>query len=167
MSHSLASIPSLDLVTLGLDGEITPENTEAKIYSAEKYLATLPQAEIEPEHVFADGLYSRKLFIPKDHWITGKVHKQSDLNIVVFGAMKILTKNGFKEVQGGDQFAGSAGIKQMGYAYEDTLWITVHHTHLTDLDEIDKELFEDNDEPKVLDFKSGKQINEVLAWQQQ
>lgn len=153
---------SLDLVTLGLDGVLEPETINAKIYSAEKYLASLPQTEVEPEHVFADGLYSRKILIPAGNWITGKVHKQSDLNIVVYGHMKILTKNGFREAHGGEQFAGSAGIKQMGFAFEDTLWVTVHHTHLTDLDEIDKELFEDNNEPKVLDFKTGKQVQEVL-----
>jgi hypothetical protein len=147
-----------------LDVDFTkPDEVNKKIYGAEVFLASLEQAEVEPIHTFADGLYSRKLFIPKDHWITGKVHKQNDLNIVVYGHMKIMTSEGFKEVAGPVEFTGKAGIKQIGYAYEDTLWITVHHTHLTDLDEIDKELFEDNGEPKVLDFKTGKQITGVLA----
>src|ERR1035437_3971231 len=51
--------------------------TEAKIYSAERFLATLPQTEVEPKHVFADGIYSRELLIPAGNWITGKVHKQN------------------------------------------------------------------------------------------
>src|ERR1035437_7881782 len=137
--------------------------TEAKIYSAERFLATLPQTEVDPRHVFADGIYSRELLIPAGNWITGKVHKQNDLNIVVYGHMKVMTSEGFKEVAGPAHFTGKAGVKKIGYAYEDTLWITVHHTHLTDLDEIEKELFEDNGEPKVLDFKTGKSTQESLT----
>ena len=142
--------------------QLSPEEMRKKIFEVEKFLCSVPQTEVEPIHIFADGLYSRQLLIPKDNWITGRVHKQNDLNVVVYGRMKVLTENGFVEVVGPTQFTGRAGIKQMGYAYEDTLWITIHHTHLTDLDEIDKELFEDNDEPRVLDFKTGKQIVGVL-----
>jgi hypothetical protein len=154
MEYPLDLLSSLDMSD--------PVAVRAKIFGFERVLASLEQTEVEPIHVFADGLYSRQLLIPADNWITGKVHKQNDLNIVVYGRMRVLTENGFIEVAGPTQFTGKAGIKQMGYAYEDTLWITVHHTYLTDLDEIDAELFEDNDEPKVLDFKTGKQIVGVL-----
>lgn len=142
---------------------LSHEEINHKIYGAERFLASYPQAEIEPVHVFAFGLYSRCLFIPKNHWITGKVHKQNDLNVVMYGRMRVLSENGFSDVEGPTQFTGKAGIKQLGFAYEDTMWITVHHTHLTNLDDIERELFEDYGEPKVLDFKTGKQIIGALS----
>lgn len=134
-----------------------------KILEASRFLASLPQTEIEPRHVFADGLYSREILIPAGCMITGKIHKNCDLNIVVYGHMRVRTEDGIKEVHGPCCFHGNAGVAQAGYAYEDTLWITVHATRTTDLDELEKELFIEVDgEPHVLDFETGKVIQETL-----
>lgn len=134
-----------------------------KILEAEKFIASLPQIEIEPHHVFADGIYSREILIPAGTVITGKVHRNSDLNIVIYGHMRVRTEDGIKEVHGPAHFRGCAGVKQIGYAYDDTLWITVHATRTTDLDELEKELFiECEDEPHVLDFKTGKALQKEL-----
>lgn len=134
-----------------------------KILEAEKFIASLPQVEIEPKHVFADGIYSREILIPAGTVITGKVHRNSDLNIVVYGHMRVRTEDGIKDVHAPAHFRGCAGVKQIGYAYDDTLWITVHATRTTNLDELEKELFiECEDEPHVLDFKTGKALQKEL-----
>jgi hypothetical protein len=101
--------------------------------------------------------------IPKDAVLTGRVHKQNDLNIVIYGEMDVLTESGMKRIIGPAVFPGKAGVKQFGIAYADTLWVTVHHTHLTDLEEIDKELFEDG--PGIYDFVTGKLKQETLPCQ--
>jgi hypothetical protein len=44
------------------------------------------------------------------------------------------------------------------------VWITVHHTHLTDLEEIEKELFET--EETMFDFVTGCVKQEALPCQQ-
>lgn len=139
----------------------TPEETRGFIYDLENLIKQAPQIEIPVVHKFADGLYYREILIPKGTVMTGRIHKQNDLNIVYYGDMEVLTENGLRWVIGAESFPGKAGIKQFGIAHEDTLWATVHHTHLTDLDELEKELFED--EESLFDFKTGEVSQAALA----
>lgn len=132
----------------------TPEEIRGAILAAEGLMRQMPQVEIEPTHAFAQGLYSRSILIPKGTTLTGKVHKQDDLQIMVYGDISVLTEHGFKRLVGHQVFRGKAGLKQIGYAHEDTLWITVHAAESTDMDELERLLFEDEGSP--LDFKTGK-----------
>ena len=135
-------------------GNYSPEEVRAAICAVEDHMRTLPLIEVQTTHKFADGLYYREILIPKGCAITGSIHKQADMNIVYYGDMDVLTEFGMKRVIGACSFPGKAGMKQFGIANEDTLWATVHHTHLTDLDEIEKELFEDCH--SMFDFKTGE-----------
>jgi hypothetical protein len=143
--------------------EITPERVAEFMSTFEAELAKAPQYEFTVEHEFADGIYSRRLFIPAGATIMGLVHKQNDLNIMVYGDIDVLTANGMRRIEGHEVFPGEAGIKQFGHAYKDTLWITVHHTHLTDLHEIEEALFEEG--IAAFDFITGKVKPEVLQCQ--
>ena len=142
---------------------VTREAAREFIYDMEQCIKSAPQIEIQVEHYFADGLYMRKIFIPAGLAFTGRVHKQDDLQIIFYGDLAILTEDGFKRFTGPDQFTSKAGLKPFAVAYQDTLWATVHHTHLTDLDEIDRTLFEEDEH--MFDFKTGKLKEEVLPWQ--
>jgi hypothetical protein len=123
----------------------------------------LPQVTIEPTHVFAEGLYARGIMIPKGTILTGKVHKQDDLQIMVSGDILVKTEAGEKRLQGFNMFASKAGYQQIGRALEDTLWVTVHATEETDLGRLEELLYED--EPSMLDFKTGQPIVNVMeAW---
>lgn len=135
-----------------------------KMRSAEQYLATLPQVEIPVKHTFGYGTYAREIMIPKGITCTGKIHLFDDINIVPYGRMEVLTDEGqFVEVVGPCTFVAKAGVKKMGRAIEDTLWITIHATEETDLDIIEHTLFAECDgEPNVIDFKTGKPIQEAL-----
>ena len=138
--------------------EHTPEEIQEAILAAEGLMRQLPQVEIEPTHVFAQGLYSRSILIPKGVRLTGKVHKQDDLQIMVYGDITILTEHGMQRLEGHHVFRGKAGVKQIGHAHEDTLWITVHAAVETDLDRLEELLFEDEASP--LDFKTGRSSEE-------
>jgi hypothetical protein len=142
--------------------EHSPEEVRAAILAAEGVMRQLPQVEIEPTHVFAQGLYSRSILIPKGVRITGKVHRQDDLQIMVYGDITILTPDGFKRLVGHHVFRGKAGVKQIGHAHEDTLWITVHAAVETDLDRLEEVLYED--EGNVLDFKTGRAADERVDY---
>lgn len=147
---------------MGEDGEVV-KSLRDQIMAAEQVMALMPQVEIEPTHRFADGVYAREILIPAGTLLTGKVHRNNDLNIVLYGHMSVLTEDGMKEVRGPLTFTACAGVKQMGYAYEDTLWVTIHATPERDLDILEKTLFVECDgEPHVLDFKTGKALQEVL-----
>jgi hypothetical protein len=91
------------------------------------------------------GIYERELFIPKDTILTGKIHLADHIFYLLKGDLSVMTDNGVKRIQAPARFDVKSGIKKIGYAHEDCLCTTFHKTHLTDLDEIEKELFEDSD----------------------
>ena len=139
VSHSLVAEPSL----------------RQKIDYAEEVMRELPQVEVPVRHEFADGLYAREILIPAGTFLTGKVHRFSDMNFVMYGEIDVVTENGPKRVVGPCWFAAKAGAKQIGYAHTDTLWITVHATKNRDLNTLEDELmFPCEWSPH--DFASGK-----------
>ncbi len=142
--------------------EHSPEEIRGAILAAEGLMRQMPQVEITPTHVFAQGLYSRSILIPKGVRLTGKVHRQDDLQIMVYGDITVLTENGMKRLAGHHVFRGKAGIKQIGHAHEDTLWITVHAAQETDLDRLEGILFEDEGSP--LDFHTGREVPERVDY---
>jgi hypothetical protein len=142
--------------------ERTQEEVRGAILAAEGIMRQLPQVAIEPGHVFARGLYARSILIPKGVILTGKVHRQHDLQIMVYGDILVKTEAGEKRLQGFNIFPSRAGYKQIGQALEDTLWVTVHAAEETDLDRLEEMLFED--EPKVLDFKTGQPLADCIDY---
>jgi hypothetical protein len=125
------------------------------IIKAERIMKSMQLVEFPVKHYFSDGTYAREIFIPKGSLLTGRVHKNSDLNIVHYGDMDVMTSHGFKRV-GPCTFTAKAGTKQIGYAYEDTLWTTIHATDETDLAVLDRILYEDEGDDTVYDFATGK-----------
>lgn len=132
-----------------------PLATRDAIDYAERVLRSMPQVEMPVKHYFGDGVYAREIFIPKNTILTGRIHKFNDLNIVHYGDIDVLSTNGFKRV-GPCTFTGKAGTKQIGYAYEDTLWTTFHATTETDLAVLDRILFEDDGSESMFDWATGK-----------
>lgn len=98
------------------------------------------EVELPVKHHFARGVYVRELFIPKGTVLVGKIHKYSQVNIVSKGDISVLTEDGIKRVQAGSTIVSGAGIKRAGYAHEDTVWVTIHGTHETDVDRLEDEL---------------------------
>lgn len=135
---------------------------QGAIVAVKEIMRGMPQVTIEPTHTFAEGLYARGILIPKGTIITGKVHKQDDLQVMVYGDILVKTESGEKRLEGFNMFASKAGYQQIGRALEDTLWVTVHATNSTDLDELEQILFED--EPRVLDFKTGKPMDDCIDY---
>lgn len=101
------------------------------------------QVEIKPIHRFAKGLYAREIFIPKGTLLTGKIHKREHLNIVALGEISVLTEAGPQRIKAPCTIVSLPGTKRVGYAHEDTVWITVHATEETSVERIDDELVVD------------------------
>lgn len=108
----------------------------------EEKMLDMPQFEIEPVHRFSDGLYAREITIPKGCLLTGKVHKTVHLNIISKGDITVWTEEGMKRVQAPFTMVSKPGTKRVGYAHEDTVWTTIHGTHETDLDKLERDLIE-------------------------
>jgi hypothetical protein len=88
------------------------------------------------KHSFAHGLYIREVFMPKDHLIVGKLHRDSYFNSIIRGDVSILTEEGIKRVKGPASLISPAGTKRFGRTHEDTVWVTVHANpdNITDID---------------------------------
>lgn len=105
-----------------------------QIRALEGEIAKLPPAELVETHHFAHGVYGRELFIPAGTVLTGKIHRDSTLNILLQGTIRVTGEDGrISEMSAPAVFVSPPGCKKVGFAITDTRWINVHPTKLTDL----------------------------------
>jgi len=106
-----------------------------KIEQMEDVLLEMPQVDIPVENLFVNGMYARKILIPRDTILTGRVHLADYVDIMLSGDITVATPDGVKRFTGFNIFEGKQGRKRAGYAHEDTHWVTVHRTEIKDADE--------------------------------
>lgn len=116
--------------------------TKEQIDRLQKEVMLFPQAELETEHYFSDGMYCRKLIRPAGTLIVGKVHKKDHFFLCASGEIIAWTENGMKHLKAGDVIESKPGTKRVTLAVTDAIGITVHKTEHTNLDDIEKELIE-------------------------
>lgn len=98
-----------------------------KILSLEQSIAAnLPPVECPVKHHFAEGTYTREMFIPAGTLLTGKIHRHSCINILAQGRIVVVSDEGRKEISAPHTFVSGPGVKKAGYALEDSVWINVH-----------------------------------------
>jgi len=111
-----------------------------QILTVQAELARLPQTELSTEHLFAEGLYVRICHIPAGVMYTGKIQAKEHIFAILKGATHVWTDEGMRTLSAGEVIVGQPGAKRIGIALSDCTAMTVHHTHLSDLDEIEREL---------------------------
>lgn len=99
----------------------------------------LPQTEMPLKHHFSHGVYGRELFIPKDTVLIGRVHKHSNMNVLLKGELTVTTEEGMKRVKAPFLVVSPPGTMRAAYAHEDSVWVTFIGTHETDPDQIQEE----------------------------
>lgn len=114
--------------------------TEGSIYQVEEAIRQLPQLDLPVTHHFSKGLYARELFIPKGCILTGKRHRFENMNMLIQGDITVSTDDGYKRIQAPAVIVSPPGTKRIGYAHEDTRWVTIHATEETDMDKIEAEV---------------------------
>jgi hypothetical protein len=104
-----------------------------KIVALEQAISTLPGAVFGDTslcplvHLFAEGVYARRIFIPAGTLIVGKIHKEAHFNMLLEGEVLVVTETGGHEHLVAPLFMMSLpGTKRAVYAIENTTWITVH-----------------------------------------
>ena len=127
--------------------------TREELFKFERYMWAQEQAELKVEHFFSPGIYTRVLYIPKGCMLTGKIHKEPILNIMMKGDISVLLGDRVVRVQAPFMGVSPAGSKKIGYAHEDTVWMGCHGTDETDLAKIEAR-FVTNDEQEFL-FKDA------------
>jgi hypothetical protein len=106
-------------------------------------VSKLPQLAVETQHYFADGLYCRWVFRRAGTLTIGKVHKKQHFYLVIQGCVEVAGgPDGPVRLTAPALVVSEPGTKRAVYALEDSVCITVHHSHLTDIEALEDELVE-------------------------
>lgn len=92
------------------------------------------------KHSFSDGIYTREMFLPKDTFAIGKIHKFNHTWFLLKGSLLIATQDGVEKIVAPFQGNSKAGIKRAVYALEDSVFVNVfpNANNLTDVNELEK-----------------------------
>lgn len=104
----------------------------------EAEMLKLSQVEIPVEHIFTDGVYTRKASFAAGTLAVGKLHKTEHLNVILKGRFKLIAEQSVEEVIGPCVFVSKPGAKKMAFFVEDTVWLNVHATTETDVAKIEQ-----------------------------
>lgn len=119
----------------------TPAEMRVRILELkDKLIASGGTADQPVKHDFCDGMYIRRLFIPKGMLIVGKIHLKDCINMVEKGDISLLTEFGARRASAGYTGVSRAGIMKVGYAHADTVFVNVFRTDKTSIEEIEAEI---------------------------
>lgn len=134
-----------------------------KINDFEKIIAQCPGAVFGDtnlcplEHFFQEGVYVRKITIPKGMACVGKIHKHRHANFLMQGKATVFTESHGSQVLKAPLFMMSEpGTKRTVLALEDVVWYTIHRTDSQDLEQIEKEVIAETYEQ--LEAESRKEL---------
>ena len=96
------------------------------------------------KHSFADGCYIREVFNPAGELLVTKIHKKKHPYFLMKGTMSILTENGVEKISAPHNGITIPGTKRIIYTHTDCVFITVHVTDKTNLEEIESEVIADS-----------------------
>jgi len=88
------------------------------------------------KHTFADGLYIREIFMPKGQIISTGIHKKEHPYFVLKGDISVLRDEGIKRIKAPYNGITKPGTKRLIYMHEDSVWITVHATDKSKVEDV-------------------------------
>ena len=114
------------------------ETFNEKVEKVEEDYLNRPQAECPVEHIFAPGVYCRKVFMPKGAIILGHEHKTANINILLQGKIELVYRDGKAELlEAPHVFVPEEGSRKVFHILEDTIWLNILPTDETDPDKMD------------------------------
>lgn len=111
----------------------------AKIQALEEALLALPDhwegttEHLPVRHHFADHLCAREIFMPQGTVVTGKIHTQSHITLLVEGTLLIIDEfTGRQMLTAPEWFVSPRGVKRAIAVLEDCRFLCVFGTDETD-----------------------------------
>ena len=135
----------------------------AKVFALEDAMKTDPNFktyELEVVHHFSQGAYGREMVIPKGTTVTGKIHKFTQLNVLLCGELSVLTEKGVVRIKPPFVVVSPPGTKRVAYAHEDSRWLTIHGTEETDVDKIEEKFIAQTEQEYLAFVEQTKQLQE-------
>lgn len=115
--------------------ELLSDAIVERIEEMESMMLEQDQVEMPVTDQFANGMYVRQIMIPKDTLLTGRVHLEDYVDIMLSGDISVATPEGVKRMTGQNVMTAPKGRKRAGYAHEDTHWVTIHNCPVESGDE--------------------------------
>lgn len=99
-------------------------------------------------HKFTKGLYTRKIIMPAGSCVISKIHKTEHPYEVLAGHCTVFigNENGVK-LWGGDSGITKPGTRRRILVHEETIWLTMHVTNKTTVEEVEEEIIEKHINP--------------------
>lgn len=132
-------------ITRDLDGFVSGHGpTLQEMLNAQAALSHLPQAITDFSgyltHRFAHDVYAREMHIPRDMYIISKIHRKSNITVLLDGELWIASPRGIQIVRSGEVFVTPPGTKRILWAKKESRLMTVHGTNLTDISRLEDDL---------------------------
>ena len=140
-----------------MSGEIAELSPRDRVHIIEAEMLKHPQREIPIRHHFSPGVYAREITIPQDTYVTGRVHKFAQLNILSGGELSMWTEDGWIHLKAPYTVVSPPGTKRFAYAHTECTWTTILHTKETDPDRIE-ELFTVATDQEYLKFVNDQKL---------
>ena len=102
--------------------------------------------EVDPqiEHHFSDGLYAKRMVIPKGYEVGQHAHQYSHLSILAKGRVLVKTDDNQKEYAAPACIEIKSNVLHVIQALDDSEWFCIHATKETDAEKVDQVLIERN-----------------------
>lgn len=91
-------------------------------------------------HLFTEGQYIRKIKMPAGQICTTKIHMKEHPFFVMTGYISVLTEKGIQHIKAPYQGITKPGTKRIIYVHEECIFITVHATDKTTVEEVTKDV---------------------------
>jgi len=99
------------------------------------------------EH-FTDGIYTREVFLPKDSFVTSKIHKTRHQFFIMQGKCVIWVDGKEQIVEAPYIGITEAGTRRVVYVLEDMVWATTHaNPNNENSEQIEERIIEKHDNP--------------------
>jgi hypothetical protein len=121
-----------------------------RIMDLQAAAAKFPQVIHMPTfHYFAKGMYGREIHIPAHTFWVGQRHTTEHFFIMTKGLAHVIGgADGPQLLRPPLVMVCQPGIKRAGYCYEDTIFLGIHRTDFTDVEDIRKDVTD----PDPLDY---------------
>lgn len=119
---------------------LAPFASRAGILALEKIVEAAAPEDLDDlfpvTHLFANGVCSREMFMPKGTIVVSRVHKNDCINVLSEGEVAVLSEEGEVRLTAPCKFVSKAGTKRVIVAYTDTVWSNFIRTDETDPEKI-------------------------------
>jgi len=117
--------------------QIAPVEMRQRVEALQREVAQFEQYEPPTVHTFHGGMYCREVTQAAGSLVVGKVHLKDHLFVLLRGTMLVTSGDEAREMTAPAMLCSVPGTKRALYAVTDALYMTVHATTLTSVEEVE------------------------------